>query len=84
MALVYSIACANPEILGTCSSIIRDSKYLKIPNGGGTLDGLEMTRLLRGVQVQMGVVADNNGGVGHLAVGRMEDVEKTTNIGLYD
>jgi len=79
MAVVYSMATANPEILGTCSSIIRDSRYLRIPNGGRALDGLEMTRLLQGIQVQMGIV----GGGSHLAVARSEDVERTARLGLY-
>jgi hypothetical protein len=83
MAMVYSMACINPEILGTCSSMIRDSKYVRVPNGGGTLDGLEMTRSLRGVRIQMGVVGDDNSGVSHLAVARVEDVERTAKIGLY-
>ena len=83
MAMVYSMACANPEILGTCSSIIRDSRYIRVPNGGGTLDGLEMTRLLRDIRIQMGVVGDDNGGVSHLAIAKMEDVERTAKIGLY-
>jgi hypothetical protein len=31
----------------------------------------------------MGVVGDDNSGVSHLAVARMEDVERTAKIGLY-
>jgi hypothetical protein len=43
VAVVYNLSSVNPEILGSCSSLLRNSKYVDPPPGGWTLNGLEMT-----------------------------------------
>jgi hypothetical protein len=83
VAAVYNWSSVNPEILGSCSPLLRDSNYVDLPAGGGALDGLEMTRLLRDVEVEFGCVRGDGSGNAHLAATRLEDVLKVSKGGVY-
>ena len=57
----------GPQILGYVSTMTRDNPYLKLPQGGCTLDGLDRTRLLKDVKVMLQDVAPYED-VGHIAL----------------
>ena len=57
----------GPRVLGYVSSMTRDNPYINPPPGGCTLDGLERTRLLNDMRVQIRDVALQND-VGHIAL----------------
>jgi hypothetical protein len=64
----------TPEILGYCSLGIRDSKLVDLPLGGGTLDGIQMTRLLQDLEVKFGVVEESPICGGKLGIGLKDKV----------
>jgi hypothetical protein len=58
--------CASPDILGYVSSMTRDSPFIRLPPGGCALDGMDRTRLLKSLKVQLRDVREG-GQVGQIA-----------------
>jgi hypothetical protein len=85
-AALFGIWCgfctAIPDILGYCSSLPQDSRYSNL-QGGGTLDGIERSRLLKNLPVRFGVVDSDDAGVGHLAVASPSMVQAPVRGILY-
>jgi len=88
---VYDLKKQTPDILGHCSTMIRDSKYVSLPQGGNLLDGLERTRMLGYLKIKLGEVnlqegediLDSRRGVGHLAVADIDRAGGIRQGGLY-
>ena len=57
----------GPQVLGYVSSMTRDNPYVTLPLGGCQLDGMERTRLLRDMKVQLQDVAPRYK-IGHIAL----------------
>ncbi|KAH8682937.1 hypothetical protein BGZ60DRAFT_427415 [Tricladium varicosporioides] len=76
-SVVFSQLTINPEILGYSSLLVRDSRYIALPPGGGTLDGIGMTNALKEMEVKIGVVERISEGVRTLGVGLKENVGRT-------
>jgi hypothetical protein len=73
----------TPEILGYCSLGIRDSRLIDLPFGGGTLDGIQMTRLLQNIEVKFGVVDKSPICGGRLGIGLKEKVSRADENSSY-
>lgn len=73
MGLIYNWRATNPAILGHASPLIREPRFVRLAVSGGTLDGLKMTKLLKGFRVRMRRV-EGEGRRARLAVGRERDV----------
>lgn len=69
--VIISLHTRNPDILGYCSSLIRDFKYIDLPIEGGIHDGVKLSRMNSDLRLKMGVVGSPNSS--HLAIVR-EDV----------
>lgn len=67
LALVLKYRTLIPDILGSVSTLARDSPYTDVPEGGSTLDGSEYARKVRNMPVR---VLDTSPGteVGHIAL----------------
>ncbi|KAH6684570.1 hypothetical protein B0J14DRAFT_465141, partial [Halenospora varia] len=76
-SVIFSHLTVNPEILGYCSLLVRDSQLVDLPPGGGTLDGIDMTKALKKMEVKIGEVGRISEGVGVLGVGLNESVRRT-------
>jgi len=63
--------CRGPDILGYVSPMARDSRYVKVPPGGSTLDGADCGRFLKEVKVQLRDIQRENG-TGRLALASLE------------
>ncbi len=57
--LILNLTATAPDILGYVSSLTRDNPYTAVPEGGSTLDGLERTRHLGNLRVQLADAAWN-------------------------
>lgn len=66
-ALVLKRKTLGPEMFGFVSSMTYENPWLRIPNGGTMLDGMERARLLKDVEVRIGDVRGDEE-VGHIAV----------------
>ena len=64
-------ATLNPDILGYCSTMTRDSPYIRLPPGGSTLGGAARARLLRSLEVRLGDVGTEEG-AGHIALATVD------------
>jgi hypothetical protein len=53
---IFAHMAVTPEIMGYASSTVRDSRYIQLPPGAGTLDGLDLARALKGGSIQYGVI----------------------------
>lgn len=53
-------------MFGFVTSMTYENPYMKIPNGGSTLDAMERARLLKDVEVYVGDVQGDED-VGHIA-----------------
>jgi hypothetical protein len=56
----FDFQTPGPDFLGYCSSLARDSGFVRTPEGGSVLDGVERTRLLRNLRVRLGDVGSGN------------------------
>lgn len=56
----------SPELFGFVTSMTYENPWVKVPDGGTTLDAMERARLLKDVEVRVGDVCGNNQ-VGHTA-----------------
>lgn len=65
--LVLKHRLTGPDVMGLVSSLTRDNPYTPLPPGGSTLDGLDLTRLLRNVRVRLEDVKWSED-VGHIAL----------------
>jgi hypothetical protein len=64
----FDFQTPGPDFLGYCSSLARDSGFVRTPRGGSALDGVERARLLRDVRVKLGDVGGgSDDGVGRIA-----------------
>jgi len=62
-----------PDYLGYVSSLAKESPYVRMPNGGANLDGMDRARLMKDLRVRLGNVDEGRGQVGRLAFARMEE-----------
>jgi hypothetical protein len=68
----FKVKATGPEIFGKVSSLTRDNPYMRIPEGGSTLDGFERAKLLKDVIVKLGDVQSEDVVVGHIAFASVE------------
>jgi len=61
--MVVAHIAVIPDILGYVSSSVRDSKYISLPMGTGGMDGMQLTRRLKGEEVRYGVVRGESLGI---------------------
>ncbi|KAF2867899.1 hypothetical protein BDV95DRAFT_164677 [Massariosphaeria phaeospora] len=81
-ALVLKHKTLAPEVFGFVTSMTYHNPYVKVPNGGSTLDAMERARLLKDVDVY---VADVQGDedVGHIAFAAGVTLRKLERGRLY-
>ena len=66
--IVFKSLVIAPDVLGYVSSLTRDNPYVRVPEGGSTLDGMKRTKLLRGLRLTMKDVGGEIAKVGHVAI----------------
>jgi hypothetical protein len=81
--VVFSRNTVLPDYLGYVSSLARESPYVRMPNGGANLDGMERARLMKNLWVRLGNVDEGRSDVGRLAFARMEDTGVVRKNNLY-
>jgi hypothetical protein len=65
-----------PDYLGFVSSLAKESPYIRMPDVGVNMDGMDKARLVKDVKVRLGDISENGGGgddVGRLAFARLEE-----------
>ena len=72
----------NPDILGYCSSLTRDSPYIQLPAGGNTLGGAARARLLSSLEVRLGDVGAEDE-AGHIALAPVDQAARVARGKLY-
>lgn len=65
-SLVLKWKTLGPEMFGFVTSMTYENRYVKIPNGGSMLNGMERARLLKDVEFCVGDVKGESD-VGHIA-----------------
>jgi len=70
---VFSRNTVLPDYLGYVSSLAKESPYVRMPNGGANLDGMDRARLMKDLRVRLGNVDEGRGEVGRLAFARLEE-----------
>jgi hypothetical protein len=83
--VVFSRRTIVPDYLGYVSSLARESPYMRMPDEGVNMDGMDKARLVKDVKVRLGDVSDAVSGssVGRLAFARMEETVKVKKGKLY-
>jgi hypothetical protein len=56
----------SPDIFNSVSSLTRDSRYVVVPDGGSTLDGIDRIRLFKNERVRIGDIQPRSG-IGKIA-----------------
>jgi hypothetical protein len=90
----YDLQKHTPDILGYCSLLTRDTKYVSVAPGGNLLDGLDRTRKFKDLRLRFGDISmdtktaigsDNNlkVPVGHLAIGNEDRTTRARKGQLY-
>lgn len=71
--VLFSRNTVVPDYLGYVSTLAKESQFVRVPNGGANLDGMERSRLMKHMRVRLGNVDEGRGEVGRLAFARVED-----------
>jgi hypothetical protein len=75
-----------PDYLGFVSSLAKESPFIKLPDVGINMDGMDKAKLVKDMKVRLGDVSAFEGGdtgVGRLAFARMEETKKVERGRLY-
>lgn len=80
---VFGHMTASPELRGYAASVLRGSRHVDLPPGGGTLSGIEMARCLKDMEVGDGIVGREPDGIGTLGVSVKERVRRVSKTALY-
>jgi hypothetical protein len=81
--VVYSRRTIVPDYLGYVSSLAKESPYIRIPDMGVNMDGMDTARMVKEVKVRLGDVGDEKGRVGRLAFARLNETVKVERGKLY-
>jgi hypothetical protein len=85
LGVVFSRRTNIPDYLGYVSSLARESPYIRMPDVGVIMDGMDKARMVKEVKVRLGDVSDPQSGssVGRLAFARMEETTVVKRGRLY-
>jgi hypothetical protein len=89
VGVVYSRKTIVPDYLGYVSSLAKESQYIRMPDVGVNMDGIDKARLVKDVKVKLGDVSeqpmtgDGQGMIGRLAFARAEDCRSVKKGKLY-
>lgn len=86
VGVIYSRRTIVPDYLGYVSSLAKESPYIRMPDVGVNMDGMDKARLVKDVKVRLGDVADvemGRGQIGRLAFARMEETVGVRKGKLY-
>lgn len=75
-----------PDYLGFVSSLAKESPFIKLPDVGINMDGMDKAKLVKDMKVRLGDVSEFEGGdtrIGRLAFARMEETKKVQRGKLY-
>lgn len=84
--IYYSRKTIVPDYLGYVSSLAKESPYIRMPDVGVNMDGMDKARMVKEVKVRLGDVSDGpggRGGIGRLAFARLEETSKVQRGKLY-
>ncbi|KAE9368511.1 hypothetical protein N431DRAFT_428293, partial [Stipitochalara longipes BDJ] len=86
IGVVYSRRTIVPDYLGFVSSLAKESPWIRMPDVGVNMDGMDKARLVKDVKVRLGDVSYVQGGyskIGRLAFARLEETTKVEKEKLY-
>ncbi|PQE08345.1 hypothetical protein CJF32_00002567 [Rutstroemia sp. NJR-2017a WRK4] len=72
----YDLKTHTPEVLGYCSLLTRDSKYVTVAPGGNVLDGFDRARRFKDLRLRFG-----NVGIEALEAGKTDSDSSTLTVG---
>jgi hypothetical protein len=84
--VVFSRKTIVPDYLGFVSSLAKESPWIRMPDVGVNMDGIDKARLVKEVKVRLGDVSYPQGGqsdIGRLAFARLEETTKVKKGKLY-
>lgn len=86
IGVYYSRKTIVPDYLGFVSSLAKESAFIRMPDVGVNMDGMDKARLVKEMKVRLGDVSEFEGGksqVGRLAFARMEETSPVKKGKLY-
>jgi hypothetical protein len=86
LGVIYSRRTIVPDYLGFVSSLAKESPWIRMPDVGVNMDGMDKARLVKDVKVRLGDVTYAQGGhsdIGRLAFARLEETTKVEKDKLY-
>ncbi|KAH8679752.1 hypothetical protein BGZ60DRAFT_428059 [Tricladium varicosporioides] len=86
IGVYYSRQTIVPDYLGFVSSLAKESPYIRMPDVGVNMDGMDKARLVKDVKVRLGDIAESaetSGQIGRLAFARMQETKPVKKGKLY-
>ena len=86
VGVYYSRRTIVPDYLGFVSSLAKESPFIRMPDVGVNMDGMDKARMVKEMKVRLGDVSDIENGkaqVGRLAFARMEETSPVKKGRLY-
>ncbi|KAK0104473.1 hypothetical protein ONS95_004762 [Cadophora gregata] len=86
VGVYYSRRTIVPDYLGFVSSLAKESPFIRMPDVGVNMDGMDKARMVKEMKVRLGDVSDVEHGkaqVGRLAFARMEETSPVKKDRLY-
>jgi hypothetical protein len=86
VSVYYSRKTIVPDYLGFVSSLAKESPFIRMPDAGVNMDGMDKARMVKEMKVRLGDVSDVENGesqIGRLAFARMEETSPVKKGRLY-
>ncbi|KAH9220610.1 hypothetical protein DL95DRAFT_519913 [Leptodontidium sp. 2 PMI_412] len=86
VGVYYSRKTIVPDYLGFVSSLAKESPFIRMPDAGVNMDGMDKARMVKEMKVRLGDVSDVENGksqIGRLAFARMEETSPVKKGRLY-
>ncbi|CZS95419.1 uncharacterized protein RCO7_05733 [Rhynchosporium graminicola] len=86
VGVYYSRKTIVPDYLGFVSSLAKESPFIRMPDAGVNMDGMDKAKMVKEMKVRLGDVSDMENGksqIGRLAFARMEETSPVKKGRMY-
>ncbi|RSL41072.1 hypothetical protein CEP53_012991 [Fusarium sp. AF-6] len=76
LSVFFTHLASGPDVLGYASTLVRDSRYIKMPPQTGQMGGADMAVEMRDMRIRYGFTGQNSKGQVWVGVGREEETKR--------
>ncbi|KAF6802924.1 hypothetical protein CSOJ01_11249 [Colletotrichum sojae] len=81
LSVVFKHKAKGPEVLGHASTVLRDSRYVDLDPGSKWMDGMKLSRSMKGQRIRFGLVRTKDNGEQMIGVGSQHETDRIDSCG---